>query len=398
MNTTHWKSSIIKFLSAQTISLFGSSIVQYAIVWHITLTTSSGTMLMLSTLCGFLPQIVISLFAGVWIDTYNRKTLIQLSDSIIALSTLLLALLFLAGYQNMYLLLTVLMIRSAGTGIQTPAVNAFIPQIVPQEHLMRVQGIQSTLSSMMMFLSPAIAGAILSVTSLEVTLLIDVVTACIAVGITITIKYTPYKKQTETKNTYIEDIKNGFLYLKTNRFIKRLLLFQIIILILISPSAFLTPLMVSRSFGSELWRLTASEMTYSLGMILGGVLIASWGGFKQKLKTTLLAGGMYGAFMIGLGGSPIFLMYLVCNTLIGITSPCYNAPISVTIQQEVEPQMQGRIFSFMQIATSCALPFGMMIFGPLGDQISIPLILIVTGSMVVLLSICAWKFQYLTQH
>ncbi|MGX8850872.1 MFS transporter [Amedibacillus sp. YH-ame10] len=398
MNTTHWKSSIIKFLSAQTISLFGSSIVQYAIVWHITLTTSSGTMLMLSTLCGFLPQIVISLFAGVWIDTYNRKTLIQLSDSIIALSTLLLALLFLAGYQNMYLLLTVLMIRSAGTGIQTPAVNAFIPQIVPQEHLMRVQGIQSTLSSMMMFLSPAIAGAILSVTSLEVTLLIDVVTACIAVGITITIKYTPYKKQTETKNTYIEDIKNGFLYLKTNRFIKRLLLFQIIILILISPSAFLTPLMVSRSFGSELWRLTASEMTYSLGMILGGVLIASWGGFKQKLKTTLLAGGMYGAFMIGLGGSSIFLMYLVCNTLIGITSPCYNAPISVTIQQEVEPQMQGRIFSFMQIATSCALPFGMMIFGPLGDQISIPLILIVTGSMVVLLSICAWKFQYLTQH
>ncbi|MEG0468874.1 MAG: MFS transporter [Longicatena sp.] len=259
MNTTHWKSSIIKFLSAQTISLFGSSIVQYAIVWHITLTTSSGTMLMLSTLCGFLPQIVISLFAGVWIDTYNRKTLIQLSDSIIALSTLLLALLFLAGYQNMYLLLTVLMIRSAGTGIQTPAVNAFIPQIVPQEHLMRVQGIQSTLSSMMMFLSPAIAGAILSVTSLEVTLLIDVVTACIAVGITITIKYTPYKKQTETKNTYIEDIKNGFLYLKTNRFIKRLLLFQIIILILISPSAFLTPLMVSRSFGSELWRLTASR-------------------------------------------------------------------------------------------------------------------------------------------
>ncbi|MGX8835071.1 MFS transporter [Amedibacillus sp. YH-ame6] len=398
MNATHWKSSIIKFLSAQTISLFGSSIVQYAIVWHITLTTSSGTMLMLSTLCGFLPQIVISLFAGVWIDTYNRKTLIQLSDSIIALSTLLLALLFLAGYQNMYLLLTVLMIRSAGTGIQTPAVNAFIPQIVPQEHLMRVQGIQSTLSSMMMFLSPAIAGAILSVTSLEVTLLIDVVTACIAVGITITIKYTPYKKQTETKNTYIEDIKNGFLYLKTNRFIKRLLLFQIIILILISPSAFLTPLMVSRSFSSELWRLTASEMTYSLGMILGGVLIASWGGFKQKLKTTLLAGGMYGAFMIGLGGSPIFLMYLVCNTLIGITSPCYNAPISVTIQQEVEPQMQGRIFSFMQIATSCALPFGMMIFGPLGDQISIPLILIVTGSMVVLLSICAWKFQYLTQH
>ena len=85
---SHWKQTTARFLTAQTISLFGSSLVQYAIVWYITLSTSSGRMLTISTICGFAPQIIISLFAGVWIDRYDRKKLIMVSDAVIALATL----------------------------------------------------------------------------------------------------------------------------------------------------------------------------------------------------------------------------------------------------------------------------------------------------------------------
>lgn len=391
----NWKSSIIRFLSAQTISLFGSSLVQYAIVWYITLTTSSGKMLMVSTLCGFLPQIGISLFAGVWIDRYNRKLMVMVSDTAIAAATLLLAFSFLAGYKSIWLLMAVLVIRSAGTGIQTPAVNALIPQIVPAEKLMRVNGINSTLSSVIMFISPAVSGAVLSVASLEATLFIDVVTAVIGVGITSTILIKPYEKKLAHGNSHLEDIKNGFAWLKENRFIRRLLVFQLVILFLISPSAFLTPLMVSRTFGKEVWRLTASEMTYSLGMILGGLLIASWGGFRKKLNTTMLAGAFYGAMMIGLGTAPVFILYLLCNTLIGITAPCYNAPITVTIQENVIPEMHGRIFSFMQIATSCALPLGMVLFGPLADVIPVQSLLIGSGTVVVIISALVFLTSFL---
>lgn len=395
MKEYNWKKSIVRFLSAQTISLFGSSIVQYAIVWYITLTTSSGKMLMFSTLCGFMPQIIISLFAGVWIDRYERKKLVMLSDSAIAFSTLLLAVSFLAGYKNIWLLMAVLIIRSAGTGIQTPAVNAVIPQIVPARQLMRVNGINSTVSSIIMFISPAVSGAVLSVASLEATLFIDVISAVIGVGITSTIFIKPYEKKLPGKNSYLEEIKNGFAYLKENRFIKRLLIFQLVILFLISPSAFLTPLMVSRTFGEEVWRLTASEMTYSFGMIMGGLLIASWGGFKKKLNTTMLAGAFYGALMIGLGTAPLFLIYLVCNALIGITAPCYNAPITVTIQEKVIPEMHGRIFSFMQIATSCALPLGMVLFGPLADIFSVQSLLLVSGAVVVVISALVYGTSFL---
>lgn len=394
MNNFNWKRSITRFLSAQTISLLGSSIVQYAIIWHITLTTSSGRMLTISTLCGFLPQIFISLFAGVWIDRYDRKRMIMLADSAIALSTLLLAAAFLTGHRSTWFLFAVLIIRSAGTGIQTPAVNAILPQIVPQEQLMRINGINSTLSSMMMFLSPAISGAILSFAPLEAALLIDVVTAVIGVGITATVAVLPYEKKAGTQTSSLEEMKSGFFYLKENGLVKRLLLYQITILFLISPSAFLTPLMVSRTFGAEVWRLTASEMTYSLGMVLGGLLIASWGGFKKKMNTTLFAGAFYGLMMTGLGLAPLFPVYLLCNTMIGITSPCYNAPVTVTIQEKVPREMHGRIFSFMQIATSCALPLGMTVFGPLADLLRVQWILLGSGIVVTVLSLGIWRMRF----
>ena len=390
-----WKNTAARFLTAQTISLFGSSLVQYAIVWYITLSTSSGRMLTISTVCGFAPQIAISLFAGVWIDRYDRKSLIMLSDTIIALSTLILAINFLSGHRNIWLLFTVLMIRSAGTGIQTPAVNAVIPQIVPQGHLMRVNGIQSTITALIMFLSPAVSGAILSVSTLETTLFIDVFTALIGVGITSVLAIPGYRKDRMEDHagtsSGISSLKQGFLYLKTDSFVRHLLLFQIAVLFLISPSAFLTPLMVSRTFGPQVWRLTASEMTYSIGSVLGGILITSWGGFKKRLKTTVLAGWLYGVLMAGLGMAPAFLIYLACNMMIGITSPCYNSPITVSIQEQVPASMQGRVFSFMQISTSCALPLGMMVFGPLADVIRIQTLLI-GGGVAVMACTAAFYF------
>lgn len=390
-----WKKSITRFLTAQTISLFGSSIVQYAIVWYITLTTSSGSMMTIATLCGFLPQIVISLFAGVWIDRYDRKKLVMISDTVIAASTLLLAVVFYRGNRAIWLLLAVLAIRSAGSGIQNPAVNAIIPQIVPGEHLMRVNGINSTLSSVIMFLSLAVSGAILSVVPLEATLFVDVFTAVIGVGITVTVPIAPYMGKKQKGNTHLEDIRGGFRYLKESRYITRLLIFQVLILFLISPSAFLTPLMVSRTFGEEVWRLSVSEMTYSLGMIAGGVLIAWWGGFQNKLHTTILNGCLYGILMMGLGAAPGFAVYLLCNTLIGITSPCYSTPITATIQEKVAPEMHGRIFSLMQIATSCALPLGMLLFGPLADVVGVQLLLLVSGSFVAVICVLAYVTSFL---
>lgn len=399
MNQNNWKKKVTRFLTAQTISLFGSSLVQYAIIWYITISTSSGVMMTIATLCGYLPQIAISLFAGAWVDRYNRKIVSMTADAVIAISTLAIALSFMAGYKSTWLLFAVLIVRSAGTGIQTPAVNALIPQMVPKEHLMRINGINSTLQSLMMFLSPALSGAILTFIKIEATFFIDVITAVIGIGIMFTISIPNIQQEkSEHKTSILHDVKLGLIYLKEHRYIMNRIIFLIAVMILISPSAFLTPLMVTRTFGADVWRLTVSEMTFSLGAVAGGILISSWGGFKNKMNTIVFATLLYGGMMIGLGSAPFYIIYLVFNFLIGISMPCFNTPVNVLLQEEVEPDMHGRVFSIVQIANACALPLGTLIFGPLADTIRIQTLLICSGTVVMIIGIIVWKGKRFTKE
>jgi len=103
----NWLRNIILFLSSQSISLFGSSLVQYTIMWHITLTTESGLMMTLYIICGFIPTFILSPIAGVWADRYNRKMLIILADGLIAAATLALAILFSMGFDAIWLLFVI---------------------------------------------------------------------------------------------------------------------------------------------------------------------------------------------------------------------------------------------------------------------------------------------------
>ena len=162
----NWKKNIILFITSQTISLFGSSLVQYAIMWYITLETQSGVMMTIFIICGFLPTFFLSPFAGVWADRYNRKILILLSDSMIASVTLILAILFILGYKEIWLLFTISAIRALGSAVQMPAVGAFIPQMVPEDKLMKVNGTNSSIQAMIMLISPMASGALLTMASI----------------------------------------------------------------------------------------------------------------------------------------------------------------------------------------------------------------------------------------
>lgn len=383
----HWKKDIALFLSAQTVTLLGSSIVQYAIIWYITLTTSSGLMITISTLCGFLPQLIISLFAGVWVDRYNRKYVSMISDAAITLVTLLLAVSFILGYKPLWLIFAVLAVRSFGTGIQTPTVNAIIPQLVPKDRLIKINGINSTLSSLNMLIAPAASGVLYAYFSIEKIFFADVITATIGLVLMSMLKITKLTNDNLDGQSTIKAIGEGFRYLRQNPFIRYQIMFLIVMMILISPAAFMTPLMVSRSFGPEAWRLAINEMAFSSGAIAGGILIAMWGGFTNRLRTTLFAGGAYGFFMIALGCAPLFSIYLVFNFLIGITMPCFNAPVTSLLQEKVIPEMHGRIFSLVQVANCCALPLGMVLFGPLADHFRIQHLLVIAGVLVLLLCV-----------
>ncbi len=384
-----WLRNIILFLSSQTISLFGSSLVQYAIMWHITLTTESGLMMTLYIICGFIPTFILSPIAGVWADRYNRKMLIMLSDGLIAFSTLILAILFLMGFDSIWLLFVMAAIRAFGTGVQTPSVAAILPQVVPKEKLTKVNGANGSIQAIIMFISPMVSAALLANTAIEVIFFIDVITAAIAIFTMLTlVKISVHKKAAEKQTTsYFADFKEGLKYINNHSFLKSFFIFFAIFFVLMAPAAFLTPLQVTRSFGGDVWQLTAIELAFSIGMIAGGGIIASWGGFHNKINTMTLASVIMGACTLALGIAPTFWMYLIFMGLFGIAMPIFNTPTTVLLQEKISEEYLGRVFGVMGMISTSMMPIGMLIFGPLADIIAIEWLLLGTGFFILILTI-----------
>ncbi|RPI75639.1 MAG: MFS transporter [Ignavibacteriales bacterium] len=380
----NWKKDITLFLISQSISLFGSMLVQYAIMWYIVLETESGVMMTIYIISGLLPTFFLSPFGGVWADRFNRKILIIMADSGIAVSTLILAILFLIGYDAIWLLFIAAAIRAAGMGIHTPAIAAFIPQIVPDEKLIRVTGINSSIQSVIMLISPMVSAALLTFASIEIIFFIDVITAAIAVVILIFFLNIPVHAKALEKQTtsYFRDMHEGIIYIKNHQYVKNFFIFCVGFYFLISPVAFLTPLQVVRSFGNDVWRLTAIEVLFSLGMAAGGGIMASWGGFKNKIHTMILSILWIGICTVIFGIVTNFWIYLSFMGLIGIAIPIFNTPSTVLLQQKVEENFLGRIFGVYGMISSSMMPLGMLLFGPVADSIKIEWMLIGTGVLL----------------
>ncbi len=385
-----WKRDATVFLGSQALSLLGSSLVQYALLWHVTLQTRSGVMMTLYIVAGFLPTFLLSPFAGVWADRYDRRKLIVLADALIALVTLGLAVTFTLRGTELWLFFLAAGIRSVGAAVQQPAVGALLPQLVPEDQLMRVNGIQGTLMSANMLGAPALAGFLMSVAPLQVLFLIDVVTAALAILLMMLLRVMvrPPAAPAEGRSQ-LREIADGFRYIRGHAHLVPFFGYLGLILVLITPAAFLTPLQTARSFGTEVWRLTAIEMVFSVGMMAGGAALAAWSGFHNRMRTMVASNLVMGACTVGLGLVPFFWAYLAVMGVFGLALPLYNTPATVMLQERVEPAFLGRVFGVMTMLSTSLMPLSMLLFGPLAEAVSIERLLQVTGALVVLLGLLA---------
>lgn len=378
----HWVRHVTLFLGGQTVSLFGSMLVQYAIMWHLTLETKSGLVMAFAAVFGFLPQALISIFAGVWADRMNRKVLIIAADASIAVTTLALALYMLSGHDDLWLIYLTLAIRSVGAGIQMPAVAAIIPQIVPTSQLMRINGINGTIQSGMMLLAPAVAALLYANFSIISIFFVDVVTAVIGIGLLLLIPVPTIRKASELAVSYFEDLVEGVRYVWTHSFVRWLLMLFGIVFVLAAAPSYLTPLMVVRSFGEEVWMLTVLELSFSIGMMLAGILIAIWQGTKNRVAMIVITAMSFAVITLAMGFTTNLWVFFGLMFLFGLAVPYFSTPSMTLLQEKVEPERHGRVFSFMGIVMAVAMPFGMVVFGPLADIYSVESLLVIAGALM----------------
>ena len=386
---TNWKSQAMLFLISQCITLFGSTLVQMAIVWYVTIQTSSGVWVAAFTVCSYLPQFLVSFVAGVWADRHSRKKLIIGADSLIALVTFLMVLaiphitdktVVLGG------LLVMSVIRSFGAGIQTPAVNAVIPQLVPEDQIMRFNGINATMQSVVQFAAPAAAGVLLTINTLSSTLIIDTATAIVGIGLLSAVIIPKQAIQNKETSVFI-DMKIGIKYTLSDKLIGKVLTVYGLFIFLCVPAGFLSQLFVSRVYGETYWYLTAVELAGFIGMVAGGILMSIWGGFKSRVTTMSVGLIAFGSLAIGMGLSKQFALYLTLMIIYGVAITMVQTATTTLIQEKAEMSMQGRVFGLLGAMYSGFLPVGMAIFGPMADEISLQWIMIGSGIALIALSI-----------
>ena len=382
-----WKKRVTVFLVGQTISTFGSFLVQYALMWHLTLTTKSGTVLALAAVFGFLPQAIVSIFAGVWADRVNRKIMIIVADSAIALATFGLALLMLSGVDDLWLIFAVMAVRSFGAGVQSPAISALLPQIVPTEKLMRVNGINSSVQSSLMLLAPVAAAAVYASMSLVGILFIDVVTAIVGLSLLTTVAVpTLARAASADKPSYFADLKEGMNYIFTHQLVRWVMaIFAIVFLLIVAPSN-LSPLMLVRNFGTEIWKLTVLELSFGVGMAVGGALIAALANKLDRIGTIITTSVAFGVLAIVMGFTTNLIVFFSLFFFIGLIVPAFSTSAMTLLQETVEPERQGRVFGFVGIVIAVAMPLGMAVLGPLADVVSVEILLIVTGAATIVIA------------
>ncbi len=391
MHTTtqdRWKIRAILFFISQSITLFGSTLVQMAIVWYVTLNTSSGVWVAAFSVCSYLPEFMISFLGGVWADRYHRKKLIIGADFIIAMVTL--AMMLLMPYiSNQTILLWALLImsilRSLGAGIQTPAVNAVIPQLVPSDQLMRFNGINATMQSIIRFAAPAAAGVILTIGTLRSTLSIDILTAVLGIGLLSCI-FISYERKEKEEAPVLTDLKTGISYAFSDKLIGRLLIIYGLFVFLCVPAGYLAGLLVSRVYGDTYGYLTLVELVGFAGMMVGGLLMSTWGGFKNRKATLLLGLAIFGIMAILMGMSTNFIFYLALMTIYGVALTTVQTTITTLLQEKTDIAMQGRVFGLLGSMYSGCMPIGMAIFGPLADVIPLQWIMIASGIALIVIA------------
>lgn len=378
----NWKRTFAFIWAGQLISILTSAIVGYAIVFWLSIETGSAETLAIAAMASLLPQSVLGLFTGVFVDRWNRKLIMILSDSFIALATLILVILFYFGHVEVWQIYVLAAARSVGSAFHMPAMQASIPLIAPESQLLRIAGVNQMIHSVSAIAGPAIGAMLITMLNMSYVLMIDIFGALFAVGALLLVHIPdPVKEKNEKTPHVLREIKEGLHEIYTERGLFLLFIFSVTSTFVIMPIAVLFPLMTLNHFGGGVMQMSIVEILWGSGMLAGGALT---GMIKQGVNKALLINYMYMVFgltffLSGLLPSEGFVWFVVLTAIGGVSSSIYNSSFISLIQIKIKPTMLGRVFSTYSSLTMLPAMIGLLATGFIADKIGLALAFIICG-------------------
>lgn len=389
-----WATRFFTIWTGQAFSLFGSQLVSFAVIWWLTQTTGSATVLATASLIGLLPQVILGPFTGTLVDRWNRRLTMIIADGLIALATLGLAILFALGNVQIWQVYALLFIRSVCGGFHWPAMQASTTLMVPKEHLTRIQGLNQMLQGGMSIIAAPLGALFLALLPMQGILAIDVFTATLAI-VPLFFFQVPQPARNDLhpdangKSSFKQDFMAGLSYVWSWPGLMLIGAMATVINFLLTPAFSLLPILVTKHFNGQAIQLATLESFYGIGVILGGLVLGAWGGFKRRVLTSLVGLVAMGAgcLLMGLLPPTAFIIAVAVGLFLGFVNPIVNGPLFAAVQAAVSPEMQGRVFSLIGTVAAAMSPLGLIIAGPIADNLGVQTWFLIGGIVTLLMGI-----------
>ncbi|SMG29113.1 MFS transporter [Sphingobacterium psychroaquaticum] len=394
-----WKKKFLFIWVGQFISLISSSAVNFAIIIWLSIEHGSAEVLAYGAIAGMLPAALIGPFAGVFIDRWDRKKTMMLADGFVALCTLVMSVSFYYGNESLLLIYVMLGLRSVGSAFHMPAMQAAVPMIAPESELLRIAGVNQMIQSISAIAGPALGALAISLMSIGNVLLLDIGGAIIAI-ISLLFVFIPNPEGDEKAKTSFkqvtDDLMVGFREILNNRGLSWLFFFSTIATFCLMPVAVLFPLLTLNHFGGGKWEMSVIEIAWGVGMLLGGSVL---GFFKPTISKafminlTIVLLGLSLA-LSGYLSASMFYLFTGLTILGGIAASVYNASFVTLLQEEVRPEVMGRVFSMYYSIAVIPTIFGLLGTGWAADLVGVNNVFIILGCAIIL----AGVFSLLNKH
>jgi DHA3 family macrolide efflux protein-like MFS transporter len=380
-----WKPRFFSIWTGQAFSLFGSQLVQFALIWYLTERTQSGTVLSTAALAGLLPQVFLSPLIGTLVDRWNRRGVMIVADGFVAAATLLLAVLFALNRIEVWHIYALLFARAVGGGFHQSAMGASMVLLVPKAQLARVQGLNQALRGGMDIAAAPLGALLLTLLPMPAVLAIDIGTAALAILPLLIFTLPQPERATPAagKPSVWQDMLAGLRYVLGWPGLVLVLAMVLVINFLLVPAFSLLPLLVTAHFKGDAWQLSWLNAALGAGTIAGGLILGAWGGFKRRVLTALVGLIGLGLAILLVGATPPGGYWFAVAALgaAGLMTPIVNGSFGATLQASIAPEMQGRVFALILSVANALGPIGLVLAGPLADRFGVPAWFIVGGAV-----------------
>lgn len=385
-----WKVPFFTVWIGQAFSLLGSSLVGFALIWWMTETTGSATVLATAAMLELLPRILVMPFAGTLVDRWNRRLVMIGADTLTAVATAVLILLVWSGDLQVWQIYMLMLVRSTAGAFHMPAMLSSTSLMVPEDQLTRVQGLNQLLQGLMNIIAPVLGALLIELIPFHGVLSVDLVTAVLAI-LPLFFIAIPQPKETkspgEGKPSVLDDMKTGFRYVWGWAGLRNIILVAILINLISTPAIILLPLLVKNVFAGGAMQIAAMQSSWAVGFLVGGILLSTWGGFKRKVLTASLAmlGTAVGFLLIGTAHFVGIQLAMAGIFVAGVMNVLMNGPAFALLQSVVAADMQGRVLSLVVSLASAMTPIGLLVAGQLADTTGVS-ILFIFASVVFIIS------------